>query len=84
MNYSVKELFCENNGQKIYGRMYMPTVKKDKYPLVICAHGFNANCDYHDEFGRQLAAGVPVFMYLISEAAAKNQGVRAQLWKCPC
>lgn len=64
MNYSVKELFCENNGQKIYGRMYMPTVKKDKYPLVICAHGFNANCDYHDEFGRQFAArGACVYVF---------------------
>lgn len=56
MEYTVKELFCENNGEKIYGKLYMPTGKEGKLPLVICAHGFNSNCDIQHEYGKRFAS----------------------------
>ena len=37
-DYEVREIWCENNGQKIYGEAYVP-ITDGKSPLVIHSHG---------------------------------------------
>lgn len=38
----VREIWCENNGNRIYGEAYIP-VADGKFPLVICSHGMGTN-----------------------------------------
>lgn len=40
--YYTKEIWCENNGKKIYGVAYIPDTDK-KTPLVITCHGLGTN-----------------------------------------
>lgn len=40
--YYTKEIWCENNGKKIYGVAYIPDTDK-KSPLVITCHGLGTN-----------------------------------------
>ena len=34
----IEELYTHNNNLKIYGQLYIPSIKKEKYPLVILSH----------------------------------------------
>lgn len=34
----IEELYSHNNDLKIYGKLYIPSIKKEKYPLVILSH----------------------------------------------
>ena len=34
----IEELYTQNNNLKIYGKLYIPSIKKEKYPLVILSH----------------------------------------------
>ena len=34
----MEELYSHNNDLKIYGKLYIPSIKKEKYPLVILSH----------------------------------------------
>lgn len=34
----IEELYTHNNNLKIYGKLYIPSIKKEKYPLVILSH----------------------------------------------
>ena len=36
--YSIEEYYVYKNSQKIYGKLYRPSIVKDKYPLVILSH----------------------------------------------
>ena len=40
--FKTKEIWCENNGNKIYGIAYIPDTNK-KCPLVITCHGLGTN-----------------------------------------
>lgn len=42
--YETREIWCENNGNRIYGKAYIPIMEGvEKYPLVIHAHGMGSN-----------------------------------------
>lgn len=34
----IEELYTHNSNLKIYGKLYIPSIKKEKYPLVILSH----------------------------------------------
>lgn len=34
----IEELYSHNNDFKIYGKLYIPSIKKEKYPLVLLSH----------------------------------------------
>lgn len=34
----MEELYSHNNDLKIHGKLYIPSIKKEKYPLVILSH----------------------------------------------
>lgn len=34
----IEDLYTHNNNLKIYGKLYIPSIKKEKYPLVILSH----------------------------------------------
>ncbi len=53
-DYDVKEIWCENNGKKIYGQAYIP--KTDgKSPLVITSHGLGSNLDSGASYAKKYA-----------------------------
>ena len=42
--YETREIWCENNGNRIYGVAYIPiSDTQSKFPLVIHSHGLGAN-----------------------------------------
>jgi len=42
--YETREIWCENNGNRIYGEAYIPIIDGvKKFPLVIHAHGMGSN-----------------------------------------
>ena len=42
--YETREIWCENNGNRIYGQAYIPIIEGvTKFPLVIHAHGMGSN-----------------------------------------
>ncbi len=42
-NIRKEELWLANGEKKIYGEIYLPEEKKDRYPTVILSHGFGGN-----------------------------------------
>ena len=41
-DYDVREIWCENDGQKIYGQAFVPETD-GRSPLIITSHGLGAN-----------------------------------------
>lgn len=52
--YDVKEIWCENNGKKIYGEAYIPRLE-GKLPLVITSHGLGSNHYSGASYAQKLA-----------------------------
>ncbi len=49
-------IWCENNGNRIYGEAYIPiTDKETKFPLVIHAHGMGSNREAGEGYGKRYA-----------------------------
>ena len=42
MSVDIREKYCVSDGQKIFGKLYIPDTKAKKYPAVILSHGFNS------------------------------------------
>ena len=62
-DYEVCEIWCENNGQKIYGEAYVP-VTDGKSPLVIHSHGLGANHESGASYGKKYAVrGIAVYTF---------------------
>ena len=62
-DYEVREIWCENNGQKIYGEAYVP-VTDGKSPLVIHSHGLGANHESGASYGKKYAVrGIAVYTF---------------------
>ncbi len=41
--YETRDLDCTNNGNRIWGKVYVPKGVEGKVPLVIIAHGYNSS-----------------------------------------
>ncbi len=51
-----REIWCENNGNRIYGKAYIPISDKEtKFPLVIHAHGMGSNHEAGEGYGERYA-----------------------------
>lgn len=54
--YETREIWCENNGNRIYGVAYFPIIDGVKqFPLVIHAHGMGSNHEAGAAFGKRYA-----------------------------
>lgn len=53
-DYEVREIWCENEGQRIFGEAYIP-VTDGKSPLVIHSHGLGSNHEAGTSFGKEYA-----------------------------
>ena len=53
-DYEVTEIWCENEGQRIYGEAYIP-VTDGRSPLVIHSHGLGSNHEAGASFGKEYA-----------------------------
>lgn len=56
--YRAEVTWCENNGQKIFGRMYYPEDfdETKQYTTVVMNHGKSINCDFwHKAYAPELA-----------------------------
>lgn len=42
-DYTVSDLDCTNNGNRIWGKVYMPEGVKGKVPVVLIGHGYNSS-----------------------------------------
>lgn len=75
--YEEKEIWCENDGQKIYGKAYIPNTNKGKMPLVIFSHELCATHASGDRYAKELASrGIAVytFDYRGGSAGSKSDG----------
>ena len=53
-DYEVREIWCENDGQKIYGQAFVP--KTDgRSPLIITSHGLGANHESGASYAKKYA-----------------------------
>lgn len=61
--YNISEIWCENNGQKIYGVAYVPEAD-GKVPLVIYAHELCCTHEAGTGYARELALhGIAVYTF---------------------
>lgn len=62
-DYEVREIWCDNNGQKIYGEAYIP-ITDGKSPLVIHSHGMGTNHNAGASYGEKYAQyGVALYCF---------------------
>ena len=54
--YETREIWCENNGNRIYGVAYIPIIDgESEFPLVIHAHGMGSNHKAGAAYGKRYA-----------------------------
>ncbi|MDO4467392.1 MAG: YqiA/YcfP family alpha/beta fold hydrolase [Bacillota bacterium] len=62
--YVMEEMNIDDNGTKIYGRMYLPVEEKDSYPLVIMSHGIGGTYENCEPYAMMCAAnGIAAFAF---------------------
>ena len=54
--YTVEEVNIDDDGTKIFARIYMPVEEKETYPTVIMSHGIGGTYKNCDPYARQFAA----------------------------
>lgn len=61
--YNIKEIWCNNNGKRIYGQAYIPK-NKDKVPLIIFSHELCATHFREIPYAQEFAAkGIAVYIF---------------------
>ena len=61
--FSVKEIFLERDGLKIWGELYLPDADAP-LPLVICSHGFGGNHEHVKPYAEAFARnGIAAFAF---------------------
>ena len=54
--YETREIWCENDGNRIYGVAYIPLIDgQTRFPLVIHAHGMGSNHEAGAGYGKRYA-----------------------------
>ena len=62
--YRQQETLLDNQGQRIYGIVYIPDTEKTKVPLVICAHGLGGSYCTNMAYAEQLAShGIAAYCF---------------------
>ena len=71
-DYEVREIWCENDGQKIYGQAFVP--KTDgRSPLIITSHGLGANHESGASYAKKYAPkGFAVYTFDFRGGSNKN------------
>lgn len=63
-DYRQQEIELDNQGQRIYGIAYIPDMKEEKLPLVICAHGLGGSYQTNAAYAEQLAShGIAAYCF---------------------
>lgn len=61
--YEVREIWCENNGKRIYGEAYIP-IADGRVPLVIHSHGMGSNHEAGASYGKKYAQrGIALYAF---------------------
>lgn len=61
--YEVREIWVDNNGQKIYGEAYIP-ITEGRVPLVIHSHGMGTNHEAGASYGKKYAPrGIALYTF---------------------
>lgn len=76
-NYEVREIWVDNNGEKIYGEAYIP--KTDgKSPLILTSHGMGANHESGASYAKKYAPrGFAVYTWDFRGGSNKNNENRS-------
>lgn len=54
--YETREIWCENNGNRIFGVAYVPVIEgQTRFPLVLHAHGLGSNHESGDPYCKAYA-----------------------------
>ena len=53
-DYEVREIWCENDGKKIYGQAFVPE-NEGRAPLIITSHGLGANYESGASYAKKYA-----------------------------
>lgn len=70
--YQTREIWCENNGDKIYGEAYIP-ITDGKSPLIITSHGLGANHESGVAYAKQYAKkGFAVYTFDFRGGSSEN------------
>ena len=82
--YETREIWCENNGNRIYGQAYIPIIEGvTKFPLVIHAHGMGSNHEAGAGYLKRYAEKALRAIRLTSPAAAvRRMRTRATATRC--
>lgn len=56
MNYTVKEMPCQNCGKTIFGELYLPAEYSGRLPFVILCHGYNSSYSHVIDLAQILSA----------------------------
>lgn len=71
-DYEVKEIWCKNGGNKIYGQAYIPKAG-GKLPLIITSHGLGANYESGASYAKKYAPrGFAVYTFDFCGGSNKN------------
>ena len=75
--YEVREIWCENNGKRIYGEAYIP-VTDGRSPLVIHSHGLGSNHEAGASYGKKYAKrGIAVYAFDFPGGSNENNENRS-------
>lgn len=71
-DYEVKEIWCKNGGNKIYGQAFIPKTG-GKLPLIITSHGLGANYESGASYAKKYAPrGFAVYTFDFCGGSNKN------------
>ena len=71
-DYDVREIWCENDGQKIYGQAFVPETD-GRSPLIITSHGLGANHESGASYAKKYAPkGFAVYTFDFRGGSNKN------------
>ena len=76
-DYEVREIWVDNNGEKIYGEAYIP-VTNGKSPLILTSHGMGANHESGASYAKKYAPrGFAVYTWDFRGGSNKNNENRS-------
>lgn len=76
-DYEVREIWVDNNGEKIYGEAYIP-VTDGKSPLILTSHGMGANHESGASYAKKYAPrGFAVYTWDFRGGSNKNNENRS-------
>lgn len=80
--YEIQDLNCHNNGNRIWGKIYVPKNVKKKVPLIVIGHGYNSSYRETRPYAEALASvGVAccIFDFCGGSMNSKSEGKTTEM-----